>query len=77
MTLQKLQTYLKDNNLYYDYIYETDETFIIGIEWGDWKHEHLYLNHLMNKLGLQYKNCVVTDENGSDCYSAEYEYYKS
>lgn len=77
MTLQKLQKYLNENDLYYTDLYETENTFVILIEWGDWKHEHLYLNHLMNKLGLKYKNCVVTDENGSDCYSAEYEYYKS
>ena len=76
MTLQELRNYLNENDLYYTDVYETYNTFVIFIDWGDWKHEHLYLNYLMDKLGLQYKNCVITDENGSDCYSAEYEYYK-
>lgn len=76
MTLQELRKYLNENDLYYTDLYETENTFIIFIHWGDWKHEHLYLHHLMNKLGLVHKNCVITDENGSDCYSAEYQYYK-
>lgn len=76
MTLQELTNYLNENDLYYTDVYETYNTFVIFIDWGDWKHEHLYLNHLMDKLGLIYKNCVITDENDSDCYSAEYEYYK-
>lgn len=46
-------------------------------EWGDWKHDHLYIRHLvtefLRELGLPYVyDEVVTEEDGSDTYSAEH-----
>ena len=40
----------KENNLYYAYvILDTDEIVGITIEDGDWKHDHIRLNHIMLK----------------------------
>ena len=40
----------KENNLFYDsYISTTDGIIEITIENGDWKHDHIRLNHIMNK----------------------------
>ena len=53
-----------------------DGSIEIGIEWGDWKHSHAFCDDLMKVLGW---NCVsesVTDEDGSDCYSATHIYVK-
>lgn len=47
----------------------------IKVTWGDWKHDHLYLDHLMGELGYILVNEDVTEEDGSDCYSSEH-YYK-
>lgn len=75
MTLQELRNYINENDIFAD-VYETASSFIISIEWGDWKHDHLYLTHLMKKRGYKEINCVVTEENGSDCYSAEHYFRK-
>jgi len=42
----------------------------IEIHWGDWKHEHLYLKFLLEELGYIQTQERVTEEDGSDCYSA-------
>lgn len=68
----------KDNHFasseYWD---NDDDTIIVEVIWGDWKHEHAYLDWLarqfFNKRG--YKVNVyshITEEDGSDCYSANH-----
>lgn len=43
----------------------------IDINWGDWKHEHARLKWLMDeKFDTTYFGNKVTEEDGSDCYSA-------
>ena len=49
----------------------------VSISWGDWKHEHLWARDLMSYLGYVQVGVVVTEEDGSDCYSAEHTYVKS
>lgn len=51
-------------------------TLTCEIRWGDWKHDHLRLDWLMREFlerkGVRVR-CVdsdVTEEDGSDCYSA-------
>lgn len=56
----------------------------ISIEWGDWKHEHLRLDHLMYDIIYEYNRDLVksfykvneetTDEDDSDTYSAIHKY---
>ena len=48
----------------------------IFIEWGDWKHEHGYLRYLMKQEGYEEINQIVTEEDGSDCYSAIHTFKK-
>jgi len=60
-----------------------DETFddrlVISINWGDWKHEHGYADYLVKKffmdkgLGIEVEE-EITDEDGSDTYSADHYY---
>ena len=38
----------------------------IEIGWGDWKHDHLYCDHIMKENGYTLINEVVTEEDGSD-----------
>ena len=47
-----------------------DNQVEIHIEWGDWKHEHAYLRYLMEQKGFIQTDENITEENGSDCYSA-------
>lgn len=46
----------------------------VSIEWGDWKHDHLFTRTLMANLGLTCLKEEVTEEDGSDCYSAVHTY---
>ena len=48
--------------------------FLIHVEWGDWKHDHGFLDSLMSKMGYVCISENVTDEDGSDCYSADHIY---
>ena len=67
----ELQKYLRENDADFDEVYEhNDGTIEISISWGDWKHSHLYLRSLMSKKGYVNTNSEVTEEDGSDTYSA-------
>lgn len=49
----------------------------VSIHWGDWKHEHGWCECLMGYLGYKEIGNKVTEEDGSDCYSAEHYYLKT
>ena len=69
--------YLSANGLYVDDISQFNEGEVsVSIEWGDWKHEHGFLRCLMQYIGYGEGDEVVTEENGSDCYSATHYFYK-
>ena len=49
--------------------------FMYNIYWGDWKHEHLRFRNFVNNYFSDYDieiNECVTEEDGSDYYSAQY-----
>ena len=69
--------YLSDNELYGEVYSECEGKVIaVDISWGDWKHEHGWCKNLMGYLGYTEMGCRVTEENGSDCYSAIHYFYK-
>ena len=69
--------YLSDNGIWPDEVWDNDkDSFGVKIEWGDWKHDHGWCDDLMEYLGYCCGDVVVTEENGSDCYSAIHYYYK-
>lgn len=76
---KELDTYFMDNHRYYC-VYEYDGKLCIDIEWGDWKHDHLFADCIVEKKaeenGWALIACMnnITADNGSDCYSAEHEY---
>lgn len=76
MTKQELYQHLQSKGLYYD-IYETEDGFIISVEWGDWKHDHRYLEHIMGELDYILIDKKITNEDGSDCCSADHYYQKA
>jgi hypothetical protein len=80
MTIQEIYSTLKEEHLYPD-LYEEkvgDEVMLAAhIEWGDWKHDHRYLDYVMATLGFSVYKVNVTEEDGSDCYSALHLYRKN
>ena len=71
-----LYGYLKDNGVYADVYTNGVGGVQVHIDWGDWKHDHGWCDDLMGYLGWSEGDCIVTEENGSDCYSADHYYYK-
>ena len=53
----------------------------VDISWGDWKHEHLHADYVIEEMlkekgyELFHSNTSVTEEDGSDCYSAIHRYF--
>lgn len=56
-------------------IYPNGEVSVL-IEWGDWKHDHAYLRYQMQQNGFTETDENVTEEDGSDCYSAIHTFKK-
>ena len=55
-------------------MYEENNQVVISIEWGDWKHDHKRLDYLMLQKNFTLVQEIITDENGSDCYSSNHYY---
>lgn len=77
---KELLQYLQDKNFYHEaYIY--NDALYIEINWGDWKHDHLRATYLVEDFFSKKKEILkvvgaerITEENGSDCYSATHMY---
>lgn len=41
---------------------------------GDWKHDHLFLDHIMKQNGFALIDEVIEEEDGSDCYSSTHRF---
>ena len=67
---QDVQRIMKENDCHYDWDINTDGSIEIVIEWGDWKHDHIWLKHIMRKNHYRCVDEVVTEEDGGDAYSS-------
>lgn len=73
-----IHSFLNDNGVWADvYSQMEGNIVIVDIDWGDWRHSHLWARDLMSYLGYVKVGEVVTEEDGSDCYSAEHTYVKA
>lgn len=50
-------------------------TIYIDINWGDWKHDHLCCDKIMENEGYRLIDTKIGDADG-DCYSATHTYVK-
>lgn len=75
--IDMISRYLNDNGCYHDNVYHENEQLCVYISWGDWKHSFIWLNNLMKYIGYDFDDEEVTEENGSDCYSAIHYFKKS
>ncbi|MBE6121158.1 MAG: hypothetical protein E7190_00410 [Erysipelotrichaceae bacterium] len=57
--------------------YWEDDSIGVDITWGDWKHDHLRCDWIMEELGYALVEVYDIEENGSDCYSATRRYRRS
>jgi hypothetical protein len=67
---ERAEQILRDGDVWAD-VFPHDEAFIaVEINNGDWKHDHLRAGWLLESAGYTHISEVVTEEDGSDCYSA-------
>lgn len=74
---EQLHKYLYDNDVYAEVYTNSAGEVEVDIEWGDWKHEHGWCVTLMGYLGYVQDDEQVTEEDGSDCYSARHYFTKA
>lgn len=77
--LGELYKKLREKDLYPDLweVKVNNEVILVAhIDWGDWKHEHRYMDVVMSELGYTLIGVDITEEDGSDCYSALH-YYRN
>lgn len=68
---------LRENNADFDEICQSEEQIEISVTWGDWKHSHAHLDHLMREIGYRLIDERVTETDNSDCYSSVHIYKKN
>jgi hypothetical protein len=73
--LSMVSRYLADNDCYSEVFHDGNEV-VVCISWGDWKHDHGWAVDLMDYIGYMEVSMVETEENGSDCYSADHYFAK-
>ena len=76
---EEIRNYLQENDIYSEVYVESDGRLAVHIDDGDWKHEHLYTDRMVSKFFYNKGLLVdtetqVTEEDGSDCYSATHYY---
>ena len=77
MTIQELYKALREKDLYPDLSELDNGVIVASIEWGDWKHDHRYLDVVMSEFGYTLVGVDITEEDGSDSYSADRIYMKA
>lgn len=65
------------DEMYYEMDMDIDNMIlIISVTWGDWKHDHAAIDQIAKEATHPIKiEEVVTEEDGSDCYSADHYFY--
>lgn len=72
-----IHSFLNENGVWADVYSQMEGNItIVNIEWGDWRHQHLWARDLMSYLGYVEIGSKVTEEDGSDTYSAEHYFIK-
>ena len=77
--VEEIRNYLQENDIYSEVYVESDGKLAVHISDGDWKHEHLYTDRMVSKFFFNKGLLVdtetqVTEQDGSDCYSATHYY---
>lgn len=70
MTAQEIRALFKEKRMYGEVLEHANGAISVDISWGDWKHDHSYCDFLMRECGYICTDEQVTEEDGSDCYSA-------
>lgn len=75
--VSRLYGYLSKNGIYGEIWQNGGQLTELLVEWGDWKHDHGFADYLMSLVGYRCVGQNVTEDDGSDCYSAVHTYVKT
>lgn len=70
-----IQSILRKNDAWYG-VYIDKNAVAVEINWGDWKHDHLWCDYILSENGCIKIDEQLTEEDGSDCYSSIHYYRK-
>ena len=65
-----VQRIMKKHDFFYEWGVYTNGDVEFDVQWGDWKHDHGFLTYIMQEYGYKQVREVITEEDGSDCYSS-------
>lgn len=71
----KIQKLFEKAGQYWEFWKENDK-ILIDID-GDWKHDHIFCDHLMASLGYKCEKEFLLEESESDWYNARHIYAKN
>lgn len=69
---EKIKNIFATNGINHEWWVQDDGNVVVSVFWGDWKHDHAALENLMNKNNFALIERIITEEDGTDAYSAEY-----
>lgn len=65
----KIRDIFSAEELTYDYWVRPNSEIIVTVDRGDWKHDHIYLDHVMYQHGF---DCVANEQFGPPTYDDSY-----
>lgn len=73
---KKIYDIMEANRISGEIVDYNKKMIAVEIRWGDWKHDHARFDWLMEKNFSDIKRVKthITEDNGSDCYSAIHYY---
>lgn len=70
-TEKQIREHLEENGFNPDSIFVNSMGIVeVEINWGDWKHDHIFCDRLMNGIGYVKVDEDITEDDGSDTYSS-------
>lgn len=69
-----IQKIFKENDVWYEYNILPNNRVEINVEFGDWRHDHVFIDYQMEDNGFVKTDEVLTWDDGSDCYSSIHTY---
>lgn len=72
----RIERILTENDLWTGEIWDVIPLPVVAVEInnGDWKHDHARADYILKECGFTLMKTEVTEEDGSDCYSAIHYY---
>ena len=72
----EIRKIFKEKKMCHEWLIDSNGDVLVNVVWGDWKHDHIYLVNVMKENGYILTSKVITEENGTDAYTAEYLFTK-